>query len=479
MHVSMFRRSLLVALTVAILVSAVPCTQVRAAYRPVSSIVLTVGSPTMVVNGFAFPVDASDTSVAPLVDARWNRAVVPIRSIVEMTGGDVTWNAKTATVHLALSGHAVDVTVGKATARVDGRTTWLDTDHRVVPAIVHGRVMIPIRFAAESLGGLAVWTAARGTITLTLPKQMVEVTDMAGNKVTVPRRVIRIATVSATATQLIFAVGAQDQLVAAKFGPAVKGKAMALIFPRMSQIPDAGDQNTANIESLLAVRPDIVLTEAGSMLTALKAAGLPAYAFSAEQPGQLVDGITRMGQLTGRVQQAQKAVDLLNSRMKMVTDAVAAVQAAQRPRVYVAGSGIFKTFGGDFFQTFMVRNAGGVSVSEGISGGKIDVSPEQVLAWNPDVIILTSYTQDTVSSVLANPKLQNVAAVINKRVYVMPKYIVSWDMPVPESFLGTLWLARTLYPDRLHIDLATEIVTFYQQFYGFTVPPADVQALSQ
>jgi len=66
MHVSMFRRSLLVALTVAILVSAVPCAQVRAAYRPVSSIVLTVGSPTMVVNGFSFPVDASDASVAPL-----------------------------------------------------------------------------------------------------------------------------------------------------------------------------------------------------------------------------------------------------------------------------------------------------------------------------------------------------------------------------------------------------------------------------
>jgi iron complex transport system substrate-binding protein len=215
------------------------------------------------------------------------------------------------------------------------------------------------------------------------------------------------------------------------------------------------------------------------MLTALNAAGLPAYAFSAEQPGELVDGITRMGQLTGHVQQAQKAVDLLNSRMKMVTDAVAAVQTAQRPRVYVAGSGILKTFGGDFFQTLMVRNAGGVSVSQGIRGGKIDVSPEQVLAWNPDVIILTSYTQDTVSGVLTNPKLQNVAAVLNKRVYVMPKYIVSWDMPVPESFLGTLWLARTLYPDRLHIDLATEIAIFYRQFYGFTVPPADVQALSR
>ena len=478
MHARMSRCTLLV-LVIAMFIGAVPYAQARAAYRPVSSIVLTVGSPTMVVNGFTFPVDVSDASVVPLVDARWNRAVVPVRSIVEMTGGDVTWSAGTRSVHLALDGHAVDLTVGTPTARVNGRAAWIDADHRVVPTIVRGHVMIPIRFAAESLGGLAVWTAASRTITLTLPKQMVEVTDMVGAKVTVPRRVIRIATVSSTATQLIFAVGAQDQLVAARFGPAVKGKAMAQIFPRMSQIPDPGDQNTASIETLLAARPDIVLTEAGSMLTALKAAGLPAYVFSAEQPGQLVDGITRMGQLTGHVQQAQKAVDLLNSRMKAVSDAVAGVSADQRPRVYVAGSGIFKTFGGDFFQTFMVRNAGGVSVSEGVSGGKIDVSPEQVLAWNPDVIILTSYTQDTVSSVLANPKLQHVAAVINKRVYVMPKYIVSWDMPVPESFLGTLWLARTLYPSQLHIDLATEIGAFYQQFYGFTVPAADVQALSQ
>jgi iron complex transport system substrate-binding protein len=120
-----------------------------------------------------------------------------------------------------------------------------------------------------------------------------------------------------------------------------------------------------------------------------------------------------------------------------------------------------------------------VSVSGQLTGGKIDVSPEQVLVWNPDVIILTSYTQDTVSDVLANPKLQNVAAVRNHRVYVMPKYVVSWDMPVPESFLGTMWLAHKLYPDQVRFDMPAEITRFYKQFYGFTVPAADVSALSQ
>lgn len=461
------------------LVGGLPSTAVKAAYQPVSSVTLTVGSSAMTVNGFSFPVDSANPKVTPIVEAAWNRALVPIRNVVELTGGDVTWVPATRLVRLSLASHTVELTVGGARARVDGRTVWIDADHRVVPTIVLGRVMVPVRFAAESLGGLATWSAQSRTITLTLPKQMQQVTDMMGHTVMVPRRVIRIATISSTATQLVFAVGAQDQLVVASFGAAVKGKAMGLIYPRMSQVPEAGNQNEANIETLLAAHPDIVLTEEGPALAQMKAVGLPAYAFSAEQPGQLTDAITRMGALTGHVAQAAASVSLLTTRMKTITDAVAKVEPAKRLKVYVAGSGIFKTFAGDFFQTFMVRNAGGISVAEALTGGKVDVSPEQVLVWNPDVIILTSYTKDTVSDVLANPKLQNVAAVQNKRVYVMPKYIVSWDMPVPESFLGTMWLAQKLYPDLVHFDMTAEIAQFYRQFYGFTVPAADLAALSR
>jgi iron complex transport system substrate-binding protein len=450
-----------------------------AAYRPVSSIVLTVGSPTMTVNGFSFPIDTADSRVVPVVETTWSRALVPIRSVVELTGGEVKWTPATRTVRLSLESHVVELTVGSARAKVDGRVVWIDTNHRVVPTIALGRLMIPVRFAAESLGGLAIWSAQSRTITLTLPKQMDQVTDMLGHSVTVPRRVVRIATISATATQVVFAVGAQDQLVVASFGSAVKGKAMGVIYPRMTQVPEAGSQNAANIETLLAARPDIVLTEEGPALEQMKAVGLPAYAFSAEQPGQLYDAIKRMGTLTGHVSEATASLDLLTAKMKEVTDAVGAVRSAKRLKVYVAGSSIFKTFAGDFFQTFMVRNAGGVSVSEQLTGGKVDVSPEQVLIWNPDVIILTSYTKDTVNDVLANPKLQNVSAVLDHRVYVMPKYIVSWDMPVPESFLGTIWLAQKLYPEHVQFDVSAEITLFYQQFYGYSIPAADLAALSQ
>jgi iron complex transport system substrate-binding protein len=479
MHTRVHRFICLVLIVTVMLVVSRPSTTVRAAYRPVSSIVLTVGSPAMSVNGFRSPIDPADPKVVPVVEAAWDRALVPIRKVVEMTGGDVTWIPATRKVHLALESHVVELTVGDANARVDGRTVWIDSNHRVSPTIVLGHVMVPVRFAAESLGGLATWTAQSRTITLTLPKQMEQVTDMMGHTVTVPRRVVRIATLSATATQLVFAVGAQDQLVVASFGSAVKGKAMGVIYPRMTQVPEAGNQNAANVETLLAARPDIVLTEEGPALDQMKAVGLPAYAFSAEQPGQLTDAIRRMGALTGHTAEAAASLDLLTTKMKEIADEVGAVEPARRLRVYVAGTGIFKTFAGDFFQTFMVRNAGGESVSEQLTGGKIDVSPEQVLVWNPDVIILTSYTQDTVSDVLANPKLQNVAAVRDHRVYVMPKYVVSWDMPVPESFLGTMWLAHKLYPDQVRFDMSAEITQFYRQLYQFTVPAADLARLSQ
>jgi iron complex transport system substrate-binding protein len=479
MHIRVHRSICLVVIATAILVASFPSTTARAAYRPVSSIVLTVGSPTMSVNGFRFPIDPADPKVVPVVEAAWDRALVPIRSVVELTGGDVKWMPATRAVHLSLESHVVELTVGKANARVDGHTVWIDTDHRVVPTIVLGHIMIPVRFAVQSLGGLATWTVQSKTITLTLPKQMEQVTDMMGHTVTVPRCVVRIATLSATATQLVFAVGAQDQLVVASFGSAVKGKAMGAIYPRMTQVPEAGNQNAANIETLLAARPDIVLTEEGPALDQMKAVGLPAYAFSAEQPGQLTDAIRRIGALTGHTAEAAASLDLLTTKMKEVADEVGAVEPARRLRVYVAGTGIFKTFAGDFFQTFMVRNAGGVSVSEQLTGGKVDVSPEQVLVWNPDIIILTSYTKDTVSDVLTNPKLQNVAAVRDRRVYVMPKYVVSWDMPVPESFLGTMWLAHKLYPDQVRFNMSAEIMQFYRQFYRFTVPAVDLAALSQ
>src|SRR5664279_1947742 len=120
MHIRVHRSICLVLIVTIMLVAGFPSAIVRAAYQPVSSIVLTVGSPTMTVNGFSFPIDAANSKVVPVVEAVWDRALVPIRNIVDLTGGDVTWTPAATTVRLSLESHVVELTVGNANARVDG-----------------------------------------------------------------------------------------------------------------------------------------------------------------------------------------------------------------------------------------------------------------------------------------------------------------------------------------------------------------------
>src|SRR5450830_1812436 len=164
MHTRVYHSICLVLTITTILVASFPSTTVRAAYQPVSSVVLTVGSPTMSVNGFRFPIDPADPKVVPIVEAAWDRVLVPIRSIVELTGGNVKWTPATKTVHLSLESHVVELTVGNANARVDGRTVWIDTDHRVAPTIVLGHAMVPIRFGAQSLGASQPGTSRAGRL---------------------------------------------------------------------------------------------------------------------------------------------------------------------------------------------------------------------------------------------------------------------------------------------------------------------------
>ncbi len=97
------------------------------------------------------------------------------------------------------------------------------------------------------------------------------------------------------------------------------------------------------------------------------------------------------------------------------------------------------------------------------------ISYEQLLAWNPEYIILAANAAYSVDSVLADEQLADCRAVKNGCVYQIPGDIEAWDSPVPGSVLGSLWLASILHPEACPADLYQQAVTaFYEEFYGFT-----------
>ena len=136
---------------------------VRVTYRkPVTVLTLQIGSTRLArSNGPDVVLDA-----APVILR--SRTFLPIRAVVEALSGQVGWDAGTRTARVELGAHRVDLTLGSPWAIVDGKRTAIDAaDTSVVPVIVAGRTLLPVRFVAESLGCTVTWDAATKTITVT------------------------------------------------------------------------------------------------------------------------------------------------------------------------------------------------------------------------------------------------------------------------------------------------------------------------
>jgi len=97
-----------------------------------------------------------------------SRTLLPIRAVVEALGGTVDWDNAAKKVTVTLKSTHVELWIGNPQAKVNGATKWIDeTNHKVVPEIINGRTMIPLRFVAENLGCDVQWDGTTKTITIT------------------------------------------------------------------------------------------------------------------------------------------------------------------------------------------------------------------------------------------------------------------------------------------------------------------------
>jgi hypothetical protein len=129
------------------------------------TIVLVIGQTTMTVDGKKVVIDPSG-KVAPTI--RNGRTFLPVRVLIEALGGTVAWDAISRKATVALGKNTVQLWIGKSRATVNGKAVAIDAaDKKVVPVIVEGRTLLPLRFLGESLGLDIGWNAAVRSVTLT------------------------------------------------------------------------------------------------------------------------------------------------------------------------------------------------------------------------------------------------------------------------------------------------------------------------
>jgi iron complex transport system substrate-binding protein len=307
------------------------------------------------------------------------------------------------------------------------------------------------------------------------------VTDSAGRLVPVPTLVERVFPAGPPAAILLYTL-APDLLLG--WPRANRPEECVYMLPDVCTRPEVGRitgrGNTANLEAVLALKPDLIVDVGATSETYISLAtrvqdqtGIP-YALLDGRFLALTSAYQKLGQLTARQAQAEDLADYTSRTLMAITERIADLTAEQRPRVYYARGprGLVTGLGGSInVETIELI---GRNVAGGTPGGLANVSIEQVLLWNPDVIVTIDL--EFSNTVRHDPSWASVNAVRDNRVHLSPKMPFGWvDFPPSiNRLIGLWWLAKILYPERFSEDLRVLTRDFYARFYHVTPTNAQI-----
>lgn len=305
--------------------------------------------------------------------------------------------------------------------------------------------------------------------------------DQAGREVTIPAPPQHGASVYGVATWYVYALGASDLLVAARYlGLRGDPEAQAWIAQMDPGYEERALGAEVTVEELVARGTDLVLAGAqkhARLADLLAEVGIPTLLLYPESVEGIRQAIALVGAALGQEGIARRLDEYFSQVLTEVSQATANLPEQARPRVLFCGTDLLRVASGDMFQTELIRLAGGRSVSAGLSGYWQNVNLEQVLLWNPEVILIAPYGPVRPADILENPDWQAIEAVKAGRVFKVPHLAAPWDTPLPDAALGLLWMAKLLHPDLVEVDLVAEVQGFYRDFYGWEVPEEVVTRL--
>ncbi|MDR2671826.1 MAG: ABC transporter substrate-binding protein [Coriobacteriales bacterium] len=270
-------------------------------------------------------------------------------------------------------------------------------------------------------------------------------------------------------------------------GTASKFDASALRFQPegVDKLPYLGTiHNNGEIdrESLLTEDIDIMFSISGIQLTRQNISEAEGLQQQTGIPCLLVDGsFTKipaafrfLGDVLGRPQRAEELALFCEQSYESVNSVVATIPQSERIGVYYAEGPEGLQTEPETSQHMLGFLEGGAkcvaTCDETYGGGMTDVSLEQVLKWDPEVIIAwdTNSRGGAYEDIRTNPDWAQIRAVKDKRVYAMPNEPWAWcdRPPGVNRIIGIHWIANLLYPDLYEVDIKEITKEFFKVMYS-------------
>lgn len=263
-----------------------------------------------------------------------------------------------------------------------------------------------------------------------------EITDDLGRRVRLPERVTTAVSLAPNLTEIAFAVGAGERLI---------GATSFCDYPEEAKrIRRVGDTLAPNIETIIALKPQIVLVSTASQMKnfaqTLDEQNIAYFVTDPNSLDGIYQSINQIGEIFGTGERAARTVDELRRR---VADIEARTAGAPRTKVFVQiDKNSLYTVGKDSFITDLVRRAGGESLTQNEATAYPKISRETALALNPEAIILSA----SESNDQPNEAFANSPAARNRRVFSINADLLS--RPGPRVVDGLEQMARALHPEK-------------------------------
>lgn len=307
----------------------------------------------------------------------------------------------------------------------------------------------------------------------------VVVTDALGRQVEIPSEIEKIACLYAFTGHAVILLGLGDQLVAVS-GGLTREAIVVRLHPHVATLSTPRRGGVIHVEELLRTEADVVFIRASDIADErerekLELTNIPYVTVEFDTMEEQMDTIELMGEVLGRAAQAREYTDFYRSTVARVTEGLGALPQDQRVSVFHSTNQPTRTYSDGLSADWTNILAHNVTSGQELRGGRQDASIEQILMWDPDVILVNA--EEAKNHMLTDSQWAPLQAVKGERVHLLPIGVTRFghhgSLEIP---MAMLWAAQTLYPDVFtDLDLVAETQAFYHRFFHVGLDVEEVE----
>lgn len=295
----------------------------------------------------------------------------------------------------------------------------------------------------------------------------VTVTDQAGRQVHVKQPVNRVVTTFIPATLFALCADLEDALVGASNQDGTVSIYSALIDQDNPPVLVGNRSAGLSLETIFSLKPQLVIMygqkDGIRLADRLTSMGVPALVIRPETMTGMKEALDLIGRASGRSAHTDRVINVLTRMETMMANRL---EGQDLQKVYYAGSKLLTTVSGDMLQDEMIRMAGGINVSENTRGFFVTVSREQLISWNPQVVIAGGRLIREDQDKLYSSEFSSLNAVKENKIFKVPAETY-WDFPSPLAMAGVVWMAGSIHPRVFTKAMVRdEINRFYDTIFG-------------